>query len=114
MFITPSKVFQTFQIEQAVLGQNARGRQTASFEPVGILSGVLADIRQQSAFEQIRLQQTQHPLSHTIVSKGRPKAKQGDRLSYNGRLFYIHGTEDAGGLGLWTLYYCEERNDTAE
>lgn len=55
--------------------------------------------------------QDQHSLTHTIVSWDGPAAKKGDVLAMDSRLFLVLAIDDAGSLGVATIYYAEERND---
>jgi len=87
---------------------NTRGRQAASWVDAGTAEAVLADA---SPTEQLRWKQVQRPVTHSITAKGAPQAKPGDRLVFNNRHFYVQGVENPGGLGLWTIYHCEERKD---
>ena len=58
-----------------------------------------------------RFRQLNHPITHTITQQGRPRAKPKDRLIHGGRIFYVQGVDEPGELGLWTIYYAEERID---
>lgn len=53
----------------------------------------------------------EHIVTHTIVQPGSPKAKRADKLILGERVFYIVDIDDAGTLGLSTIYYAEERRD---
>lgn len=55
--------------------------------------------------------QLQHPISHTVVQDGRPKAKAEDKLVLGERVFLIQGVDDPGSIGVCTIYYVEERMD---
>lgn len=59
----------------------------------------------------IEWQQLQHPISHTIIQDGRPKAKAEDKLILGERIFLIQGIDDPGSIGVCTIYYVEERMD---
>lgn len=61
--------------------------------------------------EKARWEQIQHPITHTLVERGRPKARAGDMLMSDSRRFYIQGVDEPGQLGLYTIYYVEERMD---
>lgn len=58
----------------------------------------------------LEYQQAGHPITHTISHEGKPVAKAGDRLIMGNRAFYVQGVDDPGDLGIWTLYYAEERS----
>ena len=53
----------------------------------------------------------QHPITHTIVDRGHPKAVETDQLTCGNRKFYVQGVDEPGQLGLYTIYYVEERAD---
>ena len=55
--------------------------------------------------------QKDHVVTHTIVQAGSPKAKRADRLVLGERVFYIVDIDEAGSLGVSTIYYAEERRD---
>ena len=50
--------------------------------------------------------------THQIAQRGRPKAKAGDRLLLENRAYYVEGVDPLGDLGLYTLYYVQQREDT--
>ena len=50
-------------------------------------------------------------MTHTIVQAGSPTAKRTDKLILGERIFYIIDIDDAGTLGIATIYYAEERQD---
>ena len=45
------------------------------------------------------------------MQAGSPKAKRTDKLVLGERVFYIVDIDDAGMLGIATIYYAEERRD---
>ena len=88
---------------------NSRGRVKEGFgtDPVyihAVLCGATTE-------QKLQYQQMEHPISHVISHEGKPVAKTGDRLIHGDRAFYVQGVDDPGDLGLWSLYYCEERSD---
>ncbi|MCD8308895.1 MAG: hypothetical protein LUD19_03490 [Clostridia bacterium] len=62
--------------------------------------------------QKLQYSQMQHPITHVISHKGTPVAKEGDRLIFGNRAFFVQGVDNPGDLVLWTLYYCEERSGT--
>ena len=40
-----------------------------------------------------------------------PKAVETDQLTCGNRKFYVQGVDEPGQLGLYTIYYVEERAD---
>lgn len=72
------------------------------------LSGCLAD----STDEEKKSHSTQeHTVTHTIVQQGPSIARRKDKLILGDRVFYIVDIDDAGSLGIATIYYAEERKD---
>lgn len=110
MYLRPGNMFRDFIIESKTEGLNSMGRPKRNYEGSGqnTLSGCLASASQGDVE---RFKQFEHPISHTIVQKGRPKAKAGDKLVCGEKSYLIHAVDDCGGLGLTTIYYAEERFD---
>lgn len=109
VYIRQGELFQIFQIEKRVQGVSSAGRPSNSFQLTGeSLKGCLADA---DSKEIMNWQQLQTVVTHTIVQKGKPKAKTKDRLRLKDRVFDIKGIDDCSGLGRVTLYYVEERSD---
>lgn len=111
MYLRPGNLFKEFTVERSDvrLGTNGRSVQTYSFEPLVCLKGCLAAATNSEA---ARFGQLGHPITHTIVQYGRSRAKEDDRLHLSdGRTFLIRGVDEAGSLGVCTIYYVEERND---
>ena len=73
-----------------------------------VIHAVLAQATPQ---EKARWEQIQHPITHTIVDRGHPKAVETDQLTCGNRKFYVQGVDEPGQLGLYTIYYVEERAD---
>jgi SPP1 family predicted phage head-tail adaptor len=108
MYFPLSKQTRRFMAQAKTTTTDAKGRMVPTWNDTVPFKGFLAD----STAEQIeRWSQTQHPVTHTIVAKGQPMAKEDERLKMDGRLFYIQRIENPGGYNLWTLYHCEERKD---
>jgi hypothetical protein len=104
----PGALVTTFDVERRSDSPDDRGRIKTSFVPRGEVSGVLA---QASPSEQLRYQQLQHPVTHTLVIDGPTSLKPGDRLTEGGRHLYVQTVEDAMGLGFKTLVGLEERRE---
>jgi hypothetical protein len=113
MYLRPGNLYKDFTIEKKGTTINSRGRAQRKFnsEPAEQIRAVLAEAKPQ---EKERWRQLQHPISHTIVQKGAPKASTEDRLVFGERIFFIQGIDEPGALGLWTIYYVEERFDGNE
>lgn len=110
MFLRPGNLFKDFFVEKKGASVSGRGRVKGSYNQekaehfLGILAGAQTN-------EIERFRQLEHPITHTITHKGRPKAKEGDRLVHGSRIFYVQGVDDPGELGAWAIYYAEERSD---
>ena len=78
----------------------------------GCIAAVIhAVLAQATPQEKARWEQIQHPITHTIVDRGHPKAAETDQLTCGNRKFYVQGVDEPGQLGLYTIYYVEERAD---
>lgn len=110
MFLRPENLWKDFLVEKGKGGLSATGRATQGYDTEGAypISGVLAEADPQ---QKERFKQLEHPISHTITQQGALEAEAGDRLVLGSRHFYVQGVDDPGGLGLWAIYYAEERSD---
>lgn len=112
MYLKPGNLYKSFVIERSVATVSKNGRPTTSYKEVsegdGTLRGALAEATTQ---QKIEWSQLQHPITHTIVQDGRPKAKAEDKLVLGNRVFFIQGVEEPGSIGVCTIYYAEERTD---
>lgn len=110
MYLKPGNLFREFVIESNTQKVTSTGRVAASHKGDGFttLKGCLSDA---SADERSSHETKNHPVTHTIVQPGKPKAKIADRLLLGDRVFYIVDLEDTGSLGISTIYYAEERKD---
>lgn len=109
MYLRPGNMYKNFVVEKAAVKPGKSGRPQHVYEDVGeVIHGVLAEANDKQIE---RWKQLQHPISHTIVQAGGPKAKEGDKLCLEERVFFVQGIDKAGSLGISTIYYVEERND---
>lgn len=110
MYLRPGNLEKDFIIEDGTVGIGSSGRPKISYKDDGncMLKGTLAeaDTRQKMRWEQL-----QHPITHTIVQTGPPKVKAEDKLVLGSRVFFVQGVDEAGSLGICTIYYVEERAD---
>lgn len=109
-FLRPENLWKDFFVEKAKSGVSGTGRKGITYDTAGA-EVVHAALAQADQKEQERFKQLGHPISHTIVHPGARKAAADDRLVLCGRYFYVQGTDDPGGLGIWAIYYAEERRD---
>ena len=107
--LRPGNLFKEFIVEREseAMGENRRVK-TVYKETGQTLKGCLANA---TDGERERWKQLQHPVTHTIVQAGMPKAKTGDKLIFGERIFLVCAIDDCGGLGITTIYYAEERSD---
>ena len=66
--------------------------------------------------EQLQFHQMGVKVTHTLVQRGAPAAKENDilALAKNGvetRRFRVQAVHNKGEMGIDTVYYCEERGD---
>lgn len=109
MYLRPGNLFKHFIVEESIEQVSSTGRPTTGYSSDGtkMLFGCLA-----SASEYDKAHGTaDHIITHTIVQRGRPCAKQKDRLLLGNRMFYVVDVDDADSLGIATIYYAEERTD---
>lgn len=110
MYLRPGNLPKDFFVEPREVTTTARGRETATYN-TDHAEHVLGVLAQATPEEKERWAHNDHPITHIITQKGRPKAKAEDRLVHGARFFYIKGVDEIGELGIATLYYAEERSD---
>lgn len=110
MYMRPGNLYKDFIVEECTQDISTTGRPKNFYRNEGIrmLKGALAEADDK---QKVRWKQLQHPISHTIVQNGRPKAKAEDKLVMGDRIFLVQGIDEPGGLGICTIYYVEERKD---
>lgn len=110
MYYRPGNLFKEFVIEEKSTIVTGTGRVAADYVGDGskTLKGCLAEA---DAKNKESRSTKEHTVTHTIVQAGFPLAKRTDKLILGNRVFYIVDMDDAGGLGVSTIYYAEERND---
>ncbi len=113
MYLRPGNLFKEFLVKRKESDISNIGLPVTEFNDTGILvDGVLAEVSTDDREKTKHMwDQDQHSLTHTIVSWNCPSAKKGDVLSLENRYFLILAVDDAGSLGVATIYYAEERND---
>lgn len=110
MYVRPGNLFKDFIVEENKQVVTGTGRVANSHSGDGIktLKGCLAEASDE---DRTNHNQKDHIVTHTIVQAGSPKAKRTDKLVLGERVFYIIDIDDAGMLGISTIYYAEERQD---
>lgn len=108
MYLRPGNLFKDFQIVR-VETRIHNGTPVGQSEITGeILRGCLAVATPE---EKMRWDQPQHPVTHSIVQRGKPTAERGWNLLREGKIYQIHGINPCSDLGIATVYYVEERGD---
>lgn len=110
MYCRPSNLFKEFVVERnkQVVTNTGRVANSHTGDGSNILKGCLAEASDE---DRTNHSQKDHVVTHTIVQAGGPKAKRTDKLILGERTFYIVDIDDAGSLGISTIYYAEERRD---
>ena len=110
MYVRPGNLFKDFTIEsnEQVVTNTGRVANSHIGDGTKILKGCLAEASDEDRTNHSR---KEHIVTHTIVQSGSPKAKCTDKLVLGERVFYIVDIDDAGTLGISTIYYAEERRD---
>lgn len=110
-YLRPGNLYKDFVIEPLLTAKSSSGRTATKYDAESreLLHGVIS-----SASPEVieRYSQNAHPVTHTIVQPGNPKAKAGDRLILRNQAYYIEGVDNIGGLGMFTIYYVQQREDT--
>ena len=108
MFYRPGQQLKTFEIYRKGASTDDRGRVTYAPEPE-LLDAVRGTIARAAQHEQYQWNQMGHPISHTIVVRGRTKAEAGDEVRLLDRTFTVQGKHDPAELGFFSTLYCQER-----
>ena len=103
-------MFKDFIIEQnrQVVTSTGRVANCHGGDGTKTLKGCLAEASDE---DRTNHSQEEHVVTHTIVQAGSPMAKRTDKLVLGERVFHIVDIDDAGSLGISTIYYAEERRD---
>lgn len=72
---------------------------------VGTLKG---SISLTSQHEALYWKQIGHPVTHTIVARGKIDVHAEDVLVRNNEKYYVQGVRDSGDLGIFTGIYCNK------
>lgn len=108
MYVRPGNLFKDFIIEGNKQVVTSTGRVANNHVGDGAknLKGCLSEASDEDRMNHSR---KEHVITHTIVQAGRPKAKRTDKLVLGNRTFYVVDIDEAGALGISTIYYAEER-----
>lgn len=110
MYVRPGNLFKEFVIEsnRQVVTSTGRVANSHTGDGTKTFKGCLAEASDE---DRTNHSQKDHVVTHTIIQSGNPKAKRTDKLILGERTFYIVDIDDAGSLGISTIYYAEERWD---
>lgn len=108
LFYKPGQELKTYEIYREKGTRDSRGRVTVSAQPelIDTVRGTISRARQS---EQARWNQQGHPISHTIVIRGRTKADAGDEVRIGTKSYHVQGKHDPVELGFFSTLYCMER-----
>lgn len=112
MYLRPGNLYKDFRILK-LKSTVTEGMVQSGYADTGrIVRGILAQAETGIEEQKKHLfDQDSSALTHTIVSRGKAVVEKGDVLAFDNRFFYVLLTEEAGYLGITTIYYCEERKD---
>lgn len=108
IFFRPGQQLKTFDIYRKAVTADERGGVTWAAEGTK-LETVRGSISRASQSEQYQWSQNGHPITHTIVVRGRIQADAADEVRQGGRVFSVQGKHDPAQLGLFSTLYCLER-----
>lgn len=108
IFYKPGQGLKTYEIYRKKSTRDSRGRVITAAEPE-LIDAVRGTISQASQREREQWNQQGHPITHTIVIRGKTKARAGDEARYLDRTFHIQGKHDPVGIGFFSTLYCQER-----
>lgn len=111
--LRPGQGFKTFTVMRGTGGTTPNGRPcTSELKPVGTILGIIS---QATPTEIEQWKQLGHPITHTIVQRGKKdRAQASDVLVLDDgkRRFLVQGKpHDPGELGHYLVYHVEERED---
>lgn len=107
IFFKPGQQHKLFTVYRKKTEISPTGRVSDTPEPfpVGTLMGSIAQASQK---DNEQFGQIAHPITHTLVTRGKVIARTTDILVLGTRRFYVQHTADPGELGIFTILYCEE------
>lgn len=112
MNLRPGQELREFEVFRDGDHRTASGRVTSNDrERLGTVKAILAAARPE---EKERWRQLEHPVTHKIIQQGTPpfEIRPGDSFTRGDKRYIVQTAPyNVGGLGHWTIYYCDERND---
>ena len=110
--LRPGQELREFAVYHDGEHRTGSGRITSNgAEQMGTIEAILAAAKPE---EIERWHQLEHPVTHKIIQQGAAPfpIRPGDSFVCAGRRYIVQAElYDPGGLGHWTIYYCEERGD---
>ena len=91
--------------------ENGRAGMVNGFVIIGTVRAILAVAKPE---ELQRWRQLNHPVTHTVIMQRAPpfEVLPGYVFETSGRRFHnMTMPDNIGGLGHWTIFHCDERND---
>ena len=111
LFFKPGQELKTYEIYRKKASRDGRGRVSVAAQPE-LIDTVRGSISRASQSEQERWNQQGHPITHTIVIRGRTKADAGDEVRIGEKRYHVLGKHDPMELGFFSTLYCMERLGT--
>jgi hypothetical protein len=109
----PGQQIKSFEIHRKSSSQSEIGRVTSNSDTqsIGSLYGTITEASQR---EKDDWKQQNHPITHKVVTQGNTAVKVEDVLvltdaANTTRKFYVQGKDNPGELGIFQIFYCEER-----
>jgi head-tail adaptor len=102
-----AQLLRTFTVQTQSATADSRGRVKDTWSGSATLQGVLAQV---SMRERLKFDQLGYPVSHTVLHKGPPLCRAGDRLALSdGRTFNVVAVENPADAGRWSVLRVEEK-----
>lgn len=107
-FFRPGQHVKPFDVYRKGTTIDEMGRPVFSAGPEK-LETIYGTISRASQHEQFQWNQNGHPISHTIVCRGRIRADAADEVRTEGRVWTVQGKHDPAELGYFSTLYCLEK-----
>lgn len=107
LMFTPGRQLSRFEVLRPATRLDAKGRALkGDYRRVGAVWGSIAAAGEH---EVLRQKQIGHTVTHTLVIQLRAGVRAEDLLLQGGRAYYVHGVDNPGGLGLYTVLSLEHK-----
>ena len=110
--LVPGQELRQFDVYRSGEHRTDSGRIIANGgDRIGSIRAVLAAAKPE---ETQRWRQLEHPVSHNIIYKQETpyEIRPGDSLVQGNMRYIVQAAPyNVGGIGHWTIYYCNERSD---